>query len=165
MDNCLQKVQVKIVCIYVFICFSRLPWAEMVGKYLPYNCEGKWSQKREFYRSTQYMRTPVVPPALTVPAHAPGPHPMSAPAPEMPQLHQPAPSYNSVPPVPIPRAVTDAGAPLCPSPSPGGTQAAAAALLLCLKLWDMVLGKNTELKTESTARHGLSIKMKMFIRN
>lgn len=142
MDNCLQKVQVLIVCIYVFT-WCTLPWAEMVRKYLPYNCERKWSQKRRLYRSTQYMRTPMVPPALTVPDHTPEAHPHcpphvsppgpSAPAPEMPQQHQPAASYNSVHPVPIPRAVTDAGAPLLLSPSPVSTQAA-AALLLRLKL-------------------------------
>lgn len=54
---------------------------------------------------------------LPTPCQPPGP---SAPAPEMPQQHQPAASYNSVCPAPIPRAVTDAGAPLLPLSQPNG---------------------------------------------
>lgn len=56
-----------------------------------------------------------VPPQF--PPHVRPPRP-SAPAPQMPQQHQPAASYNSVCPVPIPRAVTDAGAPLLPLSQP-----------------------------------------------
>lgn len=102
-------------------------WQENI---LPYNLEGKRSLKRGLYRSTQYVRTPMVPPALTVPGHTPGAPPHcppyvspprpSAPAPEMPQQHQPAVAYNSVHPVPIPRAVTDASAPLLPLCQPSG---------------------------------------------
>lgn len=80
----------------------------------------------------------MVPPALTVPAHTPGAPPHcpphvsspgpSAPAPEMPQQHEPAASYNSVHPVPMSRAVTDAGAPLLslyqPSGYPGSSSSA-----------------------------------------
>lgn len=124
MDNCLQKVQVSIVCIYVFICFSTLPWAEMVEKYLLYNSEGKWSQERGLHRSTQYMRAPIVPPALTVPGRTPGapphcpPHvtPCSRDATAAPNCS----FLQLCPSCPHPQGSDPAGAPLLPLCQPSG---------------------------------------------